>query len=501
MKMKNILKIISIALGLTFVSCGDGFLDKYDPTQLDAGTFYKTEEHFNQALNGVYDGLQSLVSIQWQFTEYISDNTTLHFNIGDRGQGPSLEALEYWQYVPNTGNITTWYNRLYSGLSNINITLDRLSLAEIDDAAKSNFEGQLKFMQAFYYFQLVQCFGDVIIVNKPIESPTEAYTYTRSPVSEVYALIESDLTSAAASLPVIQTDVGRVTKGAALSLLGKVYLTKKQYGDAVNTLKQVLPLGYSLLTNYADLWDGAHKNSAESIFSIQYQADTEVGEWSRFINNFYPRESYGAVIPFTNASGGGWNIPTLDIIGAYEDGDLRKDASLKEGYTNNDGEWVAVPYIYKYFQPYTIQGRPGANWPVIRYADVLLMLAEAINEESGPTSEAYGYVNAIRERAGLALLSGLDKDSFRTAVLKERRIELAFENHRWYDLKRTMSASELATFLNAYGAFARSNPTTTRGGIPFSPGDYKFEPFEALFPIPESEILINKELTQNEGYN
>ena len=499
--MKNRFKILSIALGLTLFSCEDDFLNKYNPTQLDAGTFYQTEAQFAQALNGVFGQLQSLVGNQWIFTEYISDNTTLHFNIGDRAQGPSLEAMEYWQYVAGTGPITGWYNLLYSGLGNINKALSELSGSGIDEVAKSNFEGQLKFIRAYYYFQLVQGFGDVIIVTEPIASPDEAYTFSRSPASEVYALIESDLNSAASLLPVTQLSAGLVTKGAALSLLGKVYLTKKQYGDAVNTLKQVLPLGYSLLANYADLWDGAHKNNTESIFEVQYQADTDVGEWSGFVYNFYPRESYGAVIPFPNASGGGWNIPTLDLIGAYEDGDLRKDLSLKEGYTNNDGEWVAVPYIYKYFQPHNVLGRPGANWTVLRYADVLLMLAEAINEESGPSNEAYGYVNSLRERAGLDPLGDLDKNSFRTAVLKERRIELAFENHRWYDLKRTMSPSELATFLNAHGAYERANPTTIRGGIPFSPGDYDFESFESLFPIPESEILVNKALRQNEGYD
>ncbi len=498
--MKNILKVLSIALGLTFVSCGEDFLEKYDPTQLAEGTFYQTEKHFEQAVNGAYDGLQGIVAEQFYLTEYVSDNTTLHFNVSNRGNGPDREAMEYWQYVSNTGRITNWYNLLYQGLSNINITLDKLTDAEIDETAKANFEGQLKFMRAYYYFQLVQGFGEVIIVTEPIATPTEAYTYSRSPVSEVYTLIQSDLSSAAAALPSTQALAGQVTKGAALALLGKVYLTQKKYGEAVTTLNQVKSLGYDILDNYADLWDGAHENSIESIFEVQFQADTDVGEWSDFTYSFYPRDSYGAVIPFPNTSGGGWNVPTLDIIGAYEDGDLRKDASLKEGYTSNEGEWVAVPYIIKYLQEHTILGRPGANWPVIRYADVLLMLAEAINEESGPNAEIYGYVNLLRSRAGLAPLSGLDKESFRTAVLKERRVELAFENHRWYDLKRTMSPTELAVFMNAHGEAERANPTTDRGGVPFTPGDYKFEAFEALFPIPEAERLINKNLTQNDGY-
>jgi hypothetical protein len=210
--------------------------------------------------------------------------------------------------------------------------------------------------------------------------------------------------------------------------------------------------------------------------------------------------SNGGVIDFPGQNGGGWNIPTRDIIAAYEPGDLRKDVSLKEGYTNTEGQWVPVPYINKYNHPHTIRGVTNDNWPVLRYADVLLMLAEAINEDSGPTGEAYGYLNQVRTRAGLDELSGLDKTSFREAVLHERRVELAFENHRWFDLKRTKTPEELATFLNAYAAVEKSNPTTSRGGIPFTPGDYQFSPYEVLFPIPANEIRINPKLTQNDGY-
>ena len=505
--MKHTFKIIIVAIGVTFGSCSSDFLEKYDPTQLNAGNFYQTENQLEQAVDGVYSQMQDLISEQWYYAEYTSDNTTLHFDVGNRGHGPDREALEYWQINPSTMRIRDWYDLLYKGLGNINITLAKMEGTDLDAAVKANFEGQLKFFRAFYYFQLVQGFGDVVIVTEPIQSPAEAYTFARSPVSEVYTLIESDLSFAVSSLSTRSSldasDIGRVTKDAALSLLGKVYLTEKKYGDVVSTLTQVLSMGYSLMTDYAEVFDPNMKNNAESIFEVQFQSDSEVGEWSGFTYNFYPRESYGAVIKFPNANGGGWNIPTLDIIGSYEDGDLRKAVSLKEGYTNLDGDWVPVPFIAKYYHPdsYTILGRPGNNWPVLRYADVLLMLAEAINEQTGPTSDALGYLNEIRDRAGLDALSGLTQDSFRDAIFHERRIELAFENDRWYQLKRTMSPSELVTFLTAHGELERSHPTTDRGGIPFSPGDYKFEAFEALFPIPADERLINKELTQNEGYN
>jgi len=504
--MKYIFKIVVIALGLTFVSCGKDYLVKYDPTQLNAGNFYQTETQVEQAVDGVYSQMQDLISNQWIYTEFISDNTTVHFNVGNRGHGPDREAMEYWQINPSTPRITIWYNLLYSGIGNINITLEKLSGANLTDAVKANFEGQLKFFRAYYYFQLAQGFGDVIIVTEPIKSPVDAYTFSRSPVADVYKLIESDLTFAVSSLPVPSSidaaNKGRISKGSALALLGKVYLTKKQYGDAVTTLNQVLNLGYHLMANYADIFDPNMKNNAESVFEVQFQADSEIGEWSGFLDNFYPRESFGSVIKFTNANGEGWNIPTLDIIGSYEAGDLRKAVSLKEGYTNLQGVWVPVPFIAKYYHPdsYTIRGRQGDNWPVIRYADVLLMLAEAINEQTGPTAETFDYLNQIRVRAGLSPLNGLNKDSFRAAIFHERRIELAFENDRWYQLKRTMSPTELATFLNAHGLVERSHPTTDRGGIPFSAGDYKFDVFEALFPIPANEILINKALTQNDGY-
>jgi hypothetical protein len=187
------------------------------------------------------------------------------------------------------------------------------------------------------------------------------------------------------------------------------------------------------------------------------------------------------------------------MIAAYEEGDIRKGISLKEGYTNAKGEWVPIPFISKYHHPHTIAGRTDNNWPVLRYADVLLMLAEAINEQ-GHSPEAYQHLNLVRARAKLAPLSGLNQASFRQAVLQERRVELAFENHRWFDLKRTKSPAELAQFLNAYGAKEKANPTVGRGGVAYNALDYVYTDSHYLFPIPAPQILINDKLTQNPGY-
>lgn len=495
--------ITSLIIVVCMLSCGDDFLDKTDPSTLVASNFYKTEAQIQQAVNGVYGQLQGIISNQWQYNEFTSDNTTVHFNTGDRGQGPALEALEYWQLNSGTGNISDIYSNIYLNMVNINTTLTELPDATVDETLKKQYEGELKFIRGYYYFLLVQYFGEVILITEPLSSPTEAYAFGRQPVDAVYDLIKSDLNFAVDALPVSYNaaNIGRATKGAALTLLGKLQLTRKEYANAVTTLNQVLPLGYSLLDDYADVFDPANKNHVESIFDIQFQGDNTQGEGSNFIYTFAPLFSDGAVINFPGQNGGGWNIPTKDIIAAYEVGDLRKDVSLKEGYFNSSNVWVPVPFINKYNHPHTIRDVTNDNWPVLRYADVLLMLAEAINEQGGANGDAYDYLNAVRTRAGLADLSGLDQTSFREAVLKERRLELAFENHRWFDLKRTKTPAELATFLNAYAAIEKADPTTDRGGIPFSAGDYQFNDYEVLFPIPASEIRINPNLTQNPGYN
>ncbi|MEQ9437568.1 MAG: RagB/SusD family nutrient uptake outer membrane protein [Cyclobacteriaceae bacterium] len=501
MKNSYIFTLTLFMLFLGLYSCSEDYLDKTDPTRLVSDNFYQTETQVEQALNGVYSQLQSIITEQWQYNEFTTDNTTLHFNVGNRGQGPALEALEFWQVNSATGNINNLYNSLYGAMVNINTTLAKLEDATFDDAAVQRFKGQLQFMRAYYYFHLVQYFGEVIIITEPLETPSEAWDYERQPVEAVYALIETDLNDAVSALPVSYEadEVGRITRGAALALLGKVYLTKKEYQNAVTTLTQVTTLGYELLPDYASVFDPANKNHRESIFEVQFQGGNDLGEHSNFIYTFAPRESVGAVIDFPGQNGGGWNIPSLDMIAAYEAGDLRKEVSLKEGYTSLEGEWIPVPFINKYNHPHAIRERTDDNWPVLRYADVLLMLAEATNEVSGPAGAAM-YLNAVRERAGLAPLNGLDKEAFRTAVLQERRVELAFENHRWFDLKRTKTPQELADFLNAYGEKERSAPTTDRGGIPFSAADFVFEPYEALFPIPANQILINRDLTQNQGY-
>lgn len=499
--MKILYKIIAIVSIFVLYSCSKEFLDKKNPEQLGVEIFYNSETQVYQAIIGIYGQLQGVIANQWQLQELVSDNTTIHFNEGGRGSG--RESVEYWQMNSNTDLIYSAYRDIYNALGNINTVLFKLPEADIDETKRARFEGEAKFFRAYYYFLLTQYFGDAIIIQEPVLIPSDAFEFSRSPIAEVYALIKSDLAFAISSLPEVidPSEAGRVSKGTALTLQGEVSLTQKDYSGAKTALDRVLNSGvYSLLPNYADIFDPNNKNNKESIFEVQFQGGNDLGESSGFIYNFYPLFSQGAVTGFPGVDGGGWNIPALGLIDSYEEGDLRKDVSLSEGYVDNDGVFVPVPFIEKFHHPHSIQGRPDDNWPVYRYADVLLMLAEAINESAGPTGEAFGYLNQVRERAGLNPVGGLTQEQFRDVLRHERRIELAFENHRWFDLKRTFSTDELVVFLNAHGEVERASPTTPRGQIGFSPGDYKFEAFEVYFPLPERELLVNKNLKQNEGY-
>ena len=499
--MKYTKFILILSLSFFSYSCSDTLLDKTDPTKTDASKFYSNLAEIDRAVSGVYGQLQGVIGDQWVYNEMITDNTTVDFNPNDRGQVDRMEAFEFFNLNSANVNIEGMYSRYYNALYNINNTLANIKISAIADTDKDPYIGQLKFLRAYYYFELTQYFGDVILITEPLKTPSEAWGYLRKPQLEIYTQIETDLKDAVVILPekYNSANVGRVTKGAALSLLGKVYLTQKKYSDATSTLNQVLTLGYSLEPSYDDLFNPQKKNGNESIFEVQFQGGNNLEEWSSFIYTFAPRNSGGAVTGWAQSNPGGWNMPTNDIIAAYEEGDLRKNVSVGLDYISPTTNMV-IPYIKKYDHPHTIHGRTDDNWPILRYADVLLMLAEAINEETGPSVNAYSYINSVRQRAGLSDLNGLNQASFRDKILKERRVELAFENWRWFDLKRTKTVPELTLFMNNYGTIEKTKPTISRHGIPYGSTDYIFHEYNVVYPIPAREILINNNLTQNIGY-
>jgi hypothetical protein len=320
-----------------------------------------------------------------------------------------------------------------------------------------------------------------------IKNPDAGYDFGRNPKAEVYTQIEKDLTEAAAALPLSFTgaDIGRATQGAAKALLSKVFLTQRKFNEAAARLKEVIGSGvYTLLPNYADVFRVTNKNNRESVFEIQFRSGG-VGEGNPWANSFAPENSGTAVIAF---GGDGNNQPTTDIAQAYEANDTRRAISLATSYVNSSGQTIPYSFIKKYYDVPATKNDNGNNIPVIRYADVLLMYAESLNETGyQPSGEAMRFLNDIRKRAVLPEKTAVEipnQQAFRLAIEQERRVELAFEGHRWFDLVRTGRAIEVM------------NSKKDQIGLVRLLTDN-----DLLFPIPQSQIDINKsKINQNPGY-
>jgi hypothetical protein len=275
-------------------------------------------------------------------------------------------------------------------------------------------------------------------------------------------------------------------------------MTRGNFSDAVGPLRTVVNnSGHALLQDYANVFNPDNKGHMEAIFSIGFNADVASGEEaSSWIYRFAPFNSendltYG--LQGVDAAAG-FNTPTPDMIDAYESGDERKAVSV--GFYENpqntqypEAIGDSIPYIEKYRHPFGTFNQTRENWPVFRFAEAKLLLAEAINETAGPTSEAIGHLNDVRERAGLNRLSGLAQSQFREAVYQEQRVELAFENKRWYNLKRTGRALDVMED-HAQEQLQRLPPSV------LASGSYQIEEFKLLLPIPFREVRLN-DLQQN----
>lgn len=461
--------------------CSD-FLDRAPIDATNMKNFYRNASDMQAALTAAYGMLTNNGEYGYAYynvAEVRSDNT---MNWEGGGNLPDAELDQFKMSSTNEIIRVMWVDT-YRGILACNTVLDHISAAEMDDALRQRFIGEARFLRALQYFNLVRTFGDVPLVLSETKSVDEGYSHARVASAEVYAQIIADLTEAEQKLPVSYTgnDIGRATRGAAKALLGKVYLTIKDFAKAKDKLQEVIGQGtYKLLDDYAALWPVANANNQESIFEVQFKKGG-TGTGSSFYSNFAPRNSGSSVIKVGFA--GGRNNPTTDMIAAYEKGDIRKNLSLSEGYTDNvTGKYVADPYTLKYQDTPFTDGDADNNWMVLRYADVLLMYAEAVNEATGPSTEAYDAINAVRKRAKLAPLpTGLSKAAFALAAEHERQVELAFEGHRWFDLVRTGRA---VAVMNQH-----FKSTVVQD-------------FNAVFPIPQTQIDINPAgIKQNPGYN
>lgn len=472
---------------LLLSSCGKGFIDLKPISSVTTDNFYQTAEDFTNAVNGAYNALRTggtYGTDSYIFGEVRSDNST------PVASGSVTDQDEFDRFYIRTTNpfINNRWSNSYTAIGRCNAILGRIDPITMDNALKARYIGEAKFLRALFYFNLVRTFGDVPLVLKEIINPDEGYEYGRNPKADVYAQIEKDLTEAAEALPASYTgaDVGRATQGAAKAMLGRVLLTQKKYAPAAAQLKAVIDLHqYELVPVYADFFKVNNKNNKEAIFDVQYKSGG-IGQVNPWPNSFAPQNSGNAVIQF---GGGGNNVPTDDLVNDYEAGDQRKAATIATSYVNASGAAIPGNFVKKYYDVPTVINDNGNNIPIIRYADVILMYAECLNEAGYVAGgEAFTYLNQVRSRAGLNALTATEVPSqgaFRLAMEHERRVEFAFENLRWYDLVRTDRAM---TVIN--GKAAEINPVN-----PVTPQNQ-------VFPIPQSQIDINSsKITQNEGSN
>jgi len=487
MKAKYKIVVLGLCLGLT--SCSD-FLDLKPKSELGSEGFYETAEQFTMAVNGAYSTLQGgdQYGSWYVFSEIPSDNTRNLLS------GSVIDQDEFDQFYIRTTNpyIANFWNASYTGINRVNTVLDRIDNVAIDKTLSDRYKLECKFLRALTYFNLVRVYGDVPLVLHEI-SITESYTYPRETKEKVYEQIIADLKEAE-GLPVSYSEnanIGRATSGAAKALLGKVYLTLNKYAEAETKLAEIVNSSvYALLENaagslnnegYASVFHADNHNSKEAVFEVQFKKGG-YGEGSNFPNAFAPFNSGNNVVPV--GGNGGNNIPEMDMYNAYEEGDLRRDFSMALGYNDSrkDGEWVESRYVKKYFDTPYQNGDSNNNFPVIRYADVLLMYAEALNQ-NGKTAQACNYLNQIRRRGfgyqttetSPVDIQTSDKNVFFLAVEHERRVELAFEGHRWFDLIRTGRAIEVMT-----GKGFKLNATNL------------------TVPVPQKQIDVNPALTQND---
>lgn len=483
LKQKLIMKktyTLLTGLLLAFTSCNREFIELNPVSTVSTDILYKTDKDFQDAVVGCYNVLQGQYRDFWQFGDLRGDDT--------RNESPSqapLTRMDDFTLDYNEGVLVGSWQRYYRLITRANTILTQIE--GLDKAIipnKDRHVGEVRFLRALAYFDLIRIFGDVPMVTTLITTE-EAYKLGRDKVDKIYdEVIIKDLLDAESKLPVSYTgaNVGRATKGAARALLGRVYLTRKDFVKAEPKLTEVTTMGYSLLRNFNDLFDYTkNEHHSEYIFDVEYEEG--IGEGSSFTNQFVPNvqafsDFYG--VKGNRAEAGN---SSNEFFALFTTADLRKDVTIAKGFTDKTGKYIPLPsagvqtFSKKYMTPVATNEDSRANWKIIRYADVLLMLAESLNE-NGKTAEALTHLNQVRSRAGLAAITTGTKEEIRERIYTERRLEFYLEGHRWFDLVRTGRAFDALKGLN-------------------------MRPHMTLFPIPLSQVqLVNNRaiFPQNPGY-
>jgi hypothetical protein len=490
----NKLIITFIVVATAIAGCSKSFLEKAPLDSVNTSNFYKTADDAVAAINAAYQPLQrpKLYNLRMWTTDIMAGNS----EVGAGGGTDGIETKDEANFVTTTDNagVLDLYRGPAPGILACNIVLEKVPAIQMDENLKKRILGEAHFLRGLYYFILVRFFGDVPLITKP-QNVGDDLNPARTPKADVYQQIISDLTTAMDSLPPRESysgsDVGRASKGAATGLLAKVYLTLGDYQKTVDLCKQVTALGYKLNPNYADNFSATNKNTVESLFEVQYSGATTYGFFDDFNQASWVSTFTGPRNSDFVGGAYGWDQPTQEFVDSYEAGDKRKDATiLYEGGPAFDGKEYKASYsgtgynLRKFLVPKSISpdyNTSPADFIVLRYADVLLMEAEALNE-LGQMDAAIVPLNEVRERAGLNdKEANISKDSMRAVILHERRMELAFEGQRWFDLIRVQNGQYGLDFLHSIG---KVNATQ------------KF----LLLPIPQVERDANPNLTQNPGY-
>lgn len=506
--------IIIISVLITFVSCKK-VIDLYPESNLNSGTYYTTAAEVQTGLNGCYNALQKPMFYEWQVTELRSDNTDQGVPSSNNTVNRDLSDLD--EFIPSTGHaaVYSYWINTYFVIRNCNIILQNLGVVynpasgtltlnpisiPLTDSIRKQLAGEAMVLRANSYFNLVRLYGGVFLIHTPVTAD-EAKTINRSSVDDIYKLIKADLTAATTYLSAVKfpqiaaTNIGKVNAWVAKGLLAKVDLTLNDKASAIPLLQDVITnSGYSLQTSYANVFSISNEMNSEIMFAVRYKAGN-LGLGSSFGNNFAPLGSGTAVI---NGSGQGLNYPTNDIDTALTVADARKTVAM--------GSYGATKslYVKKFLTQVTTTNDGESDWPVLRYADIILMLAEA----QGFTPASITLINQVRVRTGLGNLPASVNSvaTFEKALADERRFEFAFENQRWFDLVRfnktmttitaeqTMKDHFAKEFANHYSQYSPVTPLATLQGYVTTN--------KLLLPIPQHEIDTNSQLLipQNPGY-
>lgn len=473
-KFSNRNRLIALLCISILSSCTKDFLNVVPTDRIPKQQFFKTEADLTAAVYGLYSSQKSMYTgselALYNLEETRSDNTNQNY-----GRQTEHRAADNFTMQSGNTTVTGMWALSYNCINLCNTVIDRAPAIPMDDTKKKQMMGEAMFIRAQAYFLLLQDYGGLPLRLHETVSLSGNNKLTRSSVDSVYIQIIQDLQTAGASLPKNYSGagVGRATSYAAYALLGKVQLQKGDNAAAVTALRQVVFPGspYSLLPNYSDLWNPATKNSVESLFELQFLPPLN---GSPFWNYFAPA-SLG--VPGGLNGNTSPNTPTKDLINAYEAGDARLNASIGVDPTGR-------PYILKFKDPGVAVGNDAKNnFPILRYADAMLLLAEALGE----TSESYDLINQVRARANLGPISAATPGTFIDKLMHERQVELAFECHRWHDLLR-MGQAKAISIMN--GNLAREFP-----GV-----NIVIDAHNLLAPLPLTEIQTNTLAVQNPGY-